>query len=147
MQNVFFVFPGSSGDNGKSTFIVLICGLLIGTASIDMSMKNLLGSRFAVSELQGKRINVSSDESALNLDSSQLAVLKRISGHDIISADKKSMSQVSFLCTCKIIIASNHNIGMAYSSRDDAIMRRICTLPFDVKIPRIKQNPNIVSMI
>lgn len=30
----FFVFPGSSGDNGKSTFIALICGLLIGTATI-----------------------------------------------------------------------------------------------------------------
>lgn len=143
----FFVFPGSSGDNGKSTFIALICGLLIGTATIGMSMKNLLGSRFAISELQGKRINVSSDEGAVTLDSSQLAVLKRISGHDMITADKKNVMQVSFLSTCKIIIASNHDIGMAYSSSDSAVMRRICTLPFDVKIPRAEQNPNIVSII
>lgn len=143
----FFVFPGSSGDNGKSTFIALICGLLIGTATIGMSMKNLLGGRFAISELQGKRINVSSDEGALTLDSAQLAVLKRISGHDMITADKKNAMQISFLSTCKIIIASNHDIGMAYSSGDSAIIRRICTLPFDVKIPRVEQNPNIVSMI
>ena len=143
----FFVFPGSSGDNGKSTFIALICGLLIGTATIGMSMKNLLGGRFAISELQGKRINVSSDEGALTLDSAQLAVLKRISGHDMITADKKNAMQISFLSTCKIIIASNHDIGMAYSSGDSAIIRRICTLPFDVKIPRAEQNPNIVSMI
>lgn len=143
----FFVFPGSSGDNGKSTFIALICGLLIGTATIGMSMKNLLGGRFAISELQGKRINISSDEGALTLDSAQLAVLKRISGHDMITADKKNAMQISFLSTCKIIIASNHDIGMAYSSGDSAIIRRICTLPFDVKIPRVEQNPNIVSMI
>lgn len=143
----FFVFPGSSGDNGKSTFLALICGLLIGTATIGMSMKNLLGGRFAISELQGKRINVSSDEGALTLDSAQLAVLKRISGHDSITADKKNAMQISFLSTCKIIIASNHDIGMAYSSGDSAIKRRICTLPFDVKIPKAEQNPNIVSMI
>lgn len=143
----FFVFPGSSGDNGKSTFIALICGLLIGTATIGISMKNLLGGRFAISELQGKRINVSSDEGALTLDSAQLAVLKRISGHDRITADKKNAMQISFLSTCKIIIASNHDIGMAYSSGDSAIKRRICTLPFDVKIPKAEQNPNIVSMI
>lgn len=143
----FFVFPGSSGDNGKSTFVDLICKLLIGPATAGMSMKNLLGGRFAISELHGKRINVSSDEEALTLDSSQLAVLKRISGHDMITADKKNVPQVSFLSTCKIIIASNHNIGMAYSSGDSAVMRRICTLPFDVKIPRTEQNPNIVSMI
>lgn len=143
----FFVFPGSSGDNGKSTFIALICGLLIGTATIGMSMKNLLGGRFAISELQGKRINVSSDEGALTLDSAQLAVLKRISGHDMITADKKNAMQISFLSTCKIIIASNHDIGMAYSSGNSAIIRRICTLPFDVKIPKAEQNPNIVSMI
>lgn len=143
----FFVFPGPLGDNGKSTFIALICGLLIGTAITNMSMKNLLGSRFSISELQGKRINVSSDEGALTLDSAQLAILKRISGHDMITADKKNTMQISFLSTCKIIIASNHDIGMAYSSSDDAIMRRICTLPFDVKIPRAEQNPDIVSMI
>lgn len=143
----FFVFPGSSGDNGKSTFLALICGLLIGTATIGMSMKNLLGGRFAISELQGKRINVSSDEGALTLDSAQLAVLKRISGHDSITADKKNAMQISFLSTCKIIIASNHDIGMAYSSGDSAIKRRICTLPFDVKITKAEQNPNIVSMI
>ena len=110
-------------------------------------MKNLLGGRFAISELHGKRINVSSDEGALTFDSAQLAILKRISGHDMITADKKNTAQLSFLSTCKIIIASNHDIGMAYSSCDSAIMRRICTLPFDVKIPRDEQNPNIVSMI
>lgn len=143
----FFVFPGASGDNGKSTFIDLICKLLTGPATIGMSMKNLLSGHFAISELQSKRINVSSDEGFLTLDTAQLAVLKSLSGHDMITADKKNTSQVSFLATCKIIIASNHDIGTAYSNGDSAVIRRICTLPFDVKIPRYEQNPNIVQEI
>lgn len=143
----FFIFPGASGDNGKSTFIKLITNLIGNTATVGMPMKNLLGNNFSQSELYCKRLNVSADEGTINLDSSQLAVLKTLSGHDMITADKKNTNQVSFLCTCKIIIASNHNIGMAYSSGDAAVQRRICTLPFDVKIPKEKQNPNIVNMI
>lgn len=143
----FFAFPGASGDNGKSSYIGLTLGMFNGPATSSMSMKNLLGGRFALSELKGKRINFSSDEGSLNLSMDQLAVLKRISGHDMITADKKNSMQVSFLSTCKIVIASNHDIGMAYSSCDSAVMRRLCTLPFNVRIPRECQNPNIVNMI
>ncbi len=143
----FFIFPGASGDNGKSTFIDLIYRLFQGPAISGLSMKNLLGSRFAMSELQGKRINISSDEGALNFDTSQMAILKRLSGHDIVTCDKKNTNQVNFLSTCKIIIASNHNIGMAYTNNDTAVMRRICTLPFNVRIPKEQQNPDIVKII
>lgn len=45
-------------------------------------MKNLLGGNFAMSEIQEARINVSSDEGALELNTDQLAKLKSISGHD-----------------------------------------------------------------
>ena len=89
----------------------------------------------------------SSDEGALELNTDQRAKLKSISGHDRLTVDKKNSNQVSFTSTCKVIIASNHNIGMAYSSSDSAIARRICTLPFNVKIPKSQQNPNIVSEI
>lgn len=147
MRNAFFVFPGASGDNGKSTFIHLIRSLLSPSAVKGLSMKNLLGGNFAMSEIQEARINVSSDEGALELNTDQLAKLKSISGHDRLTVDKKNSNQVSFTSTCKVIIASNHNIGMAYSSSDSAIARRICTLPFDVKIPKSQQNPNIVSEI
>lgn len=143
----FFVFPGASGDNGKSTFIHLIRSLLSPSAVKGLSMKNLLGGNFAMSEIQEARINVSSDEGTLELNTDQLAKLKSISGHDRLTVDKKNSNQVSFTSTCKVIIASNHNIGMAYSSSDSAIARRICTLPFDVKIPKSQQNPNIVSEI
>ena len=121
--------------------------LLSPSAAKGLSMKNLLGGNFAISEIQEARINVSSDEGALELNTDQLAKLKSISGHDRLTVDKKNSNQVSFTSTCKVIIASNHNIGMAYSSSDSAIARRICTLPFNVKIPKSQQNPNIVSEI
>lgn len=140
----FFVFPGASGDNGKSTFVELLSSLLSTNAVSNLSMKNLLGGRFALSELNFKRLNISSDEGYLSLDNDQLGVLKRISGHDYITADVKCKDQVTFRSTCKVIIASNHNVGLSYTASDSAVMRRICTLPFNRKIPREQQNPNII---
>lgn len=143
----FFIFPGPSGDNGKTTFTDLLDSLLSDNAVGALSMKNLLSGRFSLSELYLKRISISSDEGTLNLDNDKLAVLKRISGHDHITADVKFQRQTTFLSTCKIIIASNHDIGLSYTASDSAVMRRICTLPFNVKIPREQQNADILQSL
>ena len=70
---------------------------------------------------------------------------KSISGHDIIMADVKHGQQIRFISTCKILIASNSDIGTAYTACDPAFARRICFLPFDVRIPKEQQDPFLIE--
>lgn len=147
MAKKIFVLYGESGDNGKSTFLSFLQSFITYTGIMSMSMKNLLGGRFALSELNMKRLEISTDEGTLNLGTSEIAVLKRISGHDIITADVKCKQQIQFLSTCKILIASNHNIGTAYAASDSAFIRRLCLLPFNVHIPREQHDPFILQKL
>lgn len=114
MAKRIFTLVGESGDNGKSTYLNFLCSLISYQGVMQMSMTNLVKGWFSLSELSKKRIE--------------------------ISADVKHKQQVRFLSTCKILIASNHNIGVAYTACDPAFARRICSLPFDVKIPKEQQD-------
>lgn len=144
MAKRIFVLVGESGDNGKSTFLNFLASLISEHGSVQMNLTNLSRGWFSMSELIGKRIEYSADEGDLNLNTTQIAKLKSLSGHDKITVDVKHKSQVRYLSTCKILIASNHNIGFAYTACDPAFSRRICALPFDVKIPKEEQNPFLV---
>ncbi len=141
MAKRIFTLVGESGDNGKSTYLNFLCSLISYQGVMQMSMTNLVKGWFSLSELSKKRIEISADEGILNLSTAQIATLKNISGHDWIAADVKHKQQVRFLSTCKILIASNHNIGVSYTACDPAFARRICSLPFDVKIPKEQQDP------
>ena len=110
-------------------------------------MKNLLGGRFAISELEFARINVSADEGAVDLNTEAIGRLKAISGHDIINSDVKNKEQTRFLCTCKLLIASNNNIGVAYTASDPAFERRLVTIPFEVSIPKEQQDPYLLDKL
>lgn len=144
MAKRIFTLIGESGDNGKSTYLNFLCSLLSYQAVMQMSVTNLVKGWFSLSELSKKRIEISADEGIMNLNTAQIATLKNISGHDWIATDVKHKQQVRFLSTCKILIASNHNIGVAYTACDPAFARRICSLPFDVKIPKEQQDPYLV---
>lgn len=141
MAKRIFTLVGELGDNGKSTYLNFLCSLLSYQGVMQMSITNLVKGWFSLSELSKKRIEISADEGIMNLSTAQIATLKNISGHDWIAADVKHKQQVRFLSTCKILIASNHNIGVAYTACDPAFARRICSLPFDVKIPKEQQDP------
>lgn len=147
MAKRIFTLIGESGDNGKSTYLNFLCSLLSYHGVMQMSVTNLVKGWFSVSELSKKRIEISADEGVLNLNTAQIATLKSISGHDWIASDVKHKQQIRFLSTCKILIASNHNIGVAYTACDPAFARRICSLPFDVKIPKDKQDPYLVQKL
>lgn len=144
MAKRIFTLVGESGDNGKSTYLNFLCSLISYQGVMQMSVTNLVKGWFSLSELSKKRVEISADEGILNLNTAQIATLKNISGHDWIAADVKHKQQVRFLSTCKILIASNHNIGVAYTACDPAFARRICLLSFDVKIPKEQQDPYLV---
>lgn len=142
-----FILVGTSGDNGKSTFLNFLCSLISWQGISEMSIDTLVGSRFSLSELKGKRLEVSADEGLLNLSTNHIAILKKLSGNDPINVEVKHKPAIRFTPTAKILIASNHEIGAAYTACDPAFSRRICSLPFDVKISKEQQDPYLIQKL
>ncbi len=137
---------GSTGNNGKSTELALLKHLLSEGSVDNMPMCTLL-SEFGKNRLRNLRMEISTDEGEINLKSRDIGYLKSFSGHNDITANVKFKDFVTFTSTCKIVIASNNNIGMAYSAVDPAFTRRLLTIPYPVCIPKEQQNPYIVSRL
>ncbi|MDY4413776.1 MAG: hypothetical protein SPE43_05345 [Ruminococcus sp.] len=141
---IFSLF-GESGNNGKSTELSLLRSLLPG--AVDSMPIKTMTSQFGRHRLKHCRLEYSADEGAINLNSDSIAFLKSASGLDDMTANVKFKEMVQFKCKCKIAIASNYNIGMAYTAIDQAFARRIVTLPYPYSIPKEQQDPMILQKL
>lgn len=128
-----FSLVGESGNNGKSTELDMLKMFLPGAVD-NMPIKTMT-STFGMQRIRHCRLEYSADEGAVNLGSESIAFLKSASGFDDITANVKFRKMVHFKCKCKIAIASNYNIGMAYAAVDTAFMNRIVTIPYPYSIP------------
>lgn len=146
-ERCIFCFIGVGGA-GKSLLLNVIQNLLTPSLVTNMDMSNLLGSRFALSELSGKRICIASDEANFSFSDKDAAVLKRISGGgEQITADIKGKAQHSFVSTAKIVIASNHAIHVAAAKVDRFLKERMIVIPFVNPIPRERQDEALLYKI
>lgn len=134
---------GPTGNNGKSTELAMLKALLSEGSVDNMPMRTFL-SEFGKNRLRNLRMEISADEGEINLKSRDIGYLKSFSGHDDMTANVKFKDFVTFTSTCKIVIASNNNIGIAYSAVDPAFTRRLLTIPYPVCIPREQQDPYIM---
>ena len=141
---IFSLF-GETGNNGKSTELSFLRTFLPG--AVDSMPIKTMTSQFGRHRLQHCRLEYSADEGAVNLNSERIGFLKSASGFDDMTADRKNREMVQFTCKCKIAIASNYNIGMAYAAVDQAFVRRIVTIPYPYSIPKEQQDPMILQKL
>lgn len=143
-KSIFSLY-GESGNNGKSTELSFLRTFLPGAVD-SMSIKTMT-SQFGRHRIRHCRLEYSADEGAVNLNSERIGFLKSASGFDDMTADRKNREMVHFTCKCKIAIASNYNIGMAYSAVDMAFARRIVNIPYPYSIPKEQQDPLILQKL
>ncbi|MBR1382403.1 MAG: hypothetical protein IJ555_01120 [Ruminococcus sp.] len=141
---IFSLF-GETGNNGKSTELSFLRTFLPG--AVDSMPIKTMTSRFGRHRIQHCRLEYSADEGAVNLSSESIGFLKSASGFDDMTADRKNREMVQFTCKCKIAIASNYNIGMAYAAVDQAFVRRLVTIPYPYSIPKEQQDPMILQKL
>lgn len=114
----------------------------------DMSIANLTSGRFAVSELENKRVCIASDEGNFNFNEQSAALLKRLSdGGETITADVKQKQQTTFLATAKLLIASNYPIHRSAAAIDPYLRSRMMIIPFIHTVPPEKQDPFLFDKI
>lgn len=130
---------GGDGRNGKSTFIDVLKAL-IGPANYSViSIKALVGDRFAASDLDGKIANFSEETSPQELSDS--GPFKNITGNGDLSAQKKFGALYTFRNRAKCIMT--YNTIPDLKDLSTGMLSRPLIIPFDKIIKEEDQDQNL----
>ena len=92
------------GSNGKSKYTSII-EKFIGKENITSLSLDDLNHRFKVASLVSSRCNIGNDIGAKLLDDSQM--IKKLTGEDLINADRKNRDPIEFECSAKLVFSCN----------------------------------------
>ncbi len=148
-EQCMFLLHGD-GANGKSTFIEVVRAVMGEYAAhcrteALMKHKNTSSSAASgdIAELRSARF-VSAVETNVGQQLAE-ALLKQVTGQDIIKARQLYSVNVEFRPTFKLWLAANHKPEIA--GVDYAIWRRIHLIPFDVTIPEHERDRRILDKL
>ena len=139
----FILFQGVR-DSGKSMLGDFIASLLRQEDVTAIPLEEL-GERFGASDLVGKRICLSLDLPNALLDTKSAGMLKSLTGGDLVSVDVKYQPRIKFRNTAKFLFATNHRFGTRIP--DDALLRRVVTIPFRYSVPVEAQDPALLDKL
>lgn len=135
-----FVVLQGQGDTGKSVLGRLLASFFEEdqVGSVDLFR---FGDRFSLSSLMDKKLNLSMDLTDTALKEQAVAVLKQITGGDLIQIEEKYKPTYSARISCKFVFGTNHNLRLQAS--DAAFMHRVLLIPFRFPIPKQQQDPQL----
>lgn len=143
---LFFVYGPTA--TGKSTFLEAIKSTLgdyAKTADFESFLKHNgnNGPRDDIAMLEGARMVVSVEVD----EGKRLAegLIKQLTGRDTVACRPLYKSTIQFMPTMKLWMAANHKPKV--SAEDEAMWRRIRTLPFDKTIPEDKRDPTLKAKV
>jgi len=134
-----FVFYGS-GRNGKSVLANIIREL-VGPANIGaLPMHDIANKNFAVANLKNKLVNISSE---LGSDELGMSMLKRLSGGDQISADRKYKKLDNFQNKARLLVLANR--FPRFSEINQAVLERFIVILFNRSYLDKNANPDLTN--
>lgn len=135
-----FVFYGE-GSNGKSVLLNVIEKLLTRKNIASVSMSDL-NKHFSRATLQGKLVNISSEQEKDVMDTDNL---KKIISGDLIDAQHKFKPQFEFNPTCKMVFAMNKL--PVTRDKSHGYYRRFIMIPFDRIFAEHEQDKNLSNKL
>lgn len=123
-----FWFYGT-GANGKSTVANILTSLLGRNNVSSLDLHEIEYQRFALASLDGKLANILGEPSPKDLEKS--SNFKKLTGGDIVSADRKNRDRIEFVNRAKMIIYANQYPMVSDAS--EAFWRRVLVLGFTHK--------------
>ncbi len=117
-----FVWYGT-GRNGKGTLSRIIEAMIGTVNTAHEEIHELANGRFSSINLKDKLVNFSAELKSNELD---LSMLKKLSGGDMVAADKKYKDKITFQNVARLIIMANElprfsEIGQAITQRFEFI--------------------------
>jgi len=137
-QKVFIFF--GSGRNGKSVLTSVITNLLGSDNVSSVSIHDLANNRFALNNLKDKLLNLSSEIGSKDLETE---IIKKLSGGDVVTADRKYKNVITFVNTARLII--NANELPRFSELNDAILERFVLIRFHKTFRDDQANTNLLE--
>lgn len=139
-----FILLMGKGDTGKSVYGAVVESFFEKDAvgSVDIFK---FGDRFSIATLVHKCVNISMDLSNAALNEQATAMIKQITGGDLVQVEEKYKTPYAARIDCKLIFGTNH--ALRTNSQDVAFLRRILYLPFNNQVPHSMQNPNLRQIL
>lgn len=128
------------GSNGKSKFLEFVSNLVSKENITATELENLIGTRFEKAKLHKKSVCMMGETNFSNIKRTNL--IKKLTGEEPVSAEKKRKDGFEFLNYAKILIATN---GLPYSEdQTDGWFRRWCIIDFP---NQFKEKANLLGRI
>ena len=132
----FVLFQGVP-NSGKSVLGNFIRSYFLGDVVSALEV-NELGGNFTLSDLVGRKLCVDFDLPADPFTKRAVGRLKKLTGQDLLSSDVKFKDRVRFVCTAKLLFATNHAVLLP--NDDAAFKNRLVVVPFAVSVGREQQD-------
>ncbi|TLM69233.1 MAG: hypothetical protein FDZ69_00230 [Deltaproteobacteria bacterium] len=142
----FFILWGATGNNGKSLIINVINGILGLDLCSTLASESLVSGRVSairsdLAKLKGYRF-VAASETDKKYEFNE-ALIKVLTGGDRIAARHPHEREIEFAPELKLFIATNPK--PEFTLADEAMMKRVCVIPFFVSIPESEQNKRLTE--
>ena len=140
---IIIVLQGKS-NSGKSVLTTVLQDLLNPDAYLVMD-SNKISDTFSFEGLPGKVLCICPDMTSAPISENVASKLKQLSGGDRITVNRKFKSLLTFKNTAKVLMVTNHRITTKTS--DNALIKRIVTVPFGVSVPREEMDINLCEKL
>lgn len=100
---------------------------------------NRLSKNFGLGDLADKQLCLCGDMAKVGLSNDTCAILKQLSGGDIIRGERKFKESFEFVNKAKILLLSNNPLRGAI---DDALRDRLVIVPFSHSVPESDRIPH-----
>lgn len=134
-----FLILNGCGGTGKSTLIRLIESIVGDKNTAHISLAEL-SERFATYGLMGKLLNTCADIETSAL--SEVAVIKKLVGEDVIRAEKKGHDAFSFHSVARLIFSTNE-LPVVKGEKSDGFYRRLLVVNMNQKPKTV--NPDLFA--
>lgn len=134
----FFLYGPS--NSGKSVFLNVL-KRIVGTDWTSSLSFTQMGNEFAITQLLGKRLNVSGEVSGAS--NKRLDIFKTLTGNDNVTACFKGRDHFQFTSECLLVFACNNFPPIQALDEFESFLSRIIIFPFSNVIPREKWVDNL----
>ena len=131
-----------SGNTGKSQFIRLMERLVGEENAVNVDLREVTTSRFALAPVKGKRLVCDADVRSLKLD--DISELKKITGGDRLTFERKGQDAITGHYNGTVILAANE-LPKFGGDKGSHVYERFVIVPCKNVIAADKRNPYIVD--